>query len=133
MSPNPLSQQIAKYYICSYMVLVMNNCCYVMMKRMRRTFKVINGGCNRLIDTQLSMVILTENLAQVYITAPCCSSKICCQGNKETLDIIPNQKGINVREELLNFHSTHYSSNLMCLTVLGRGVFIPTTVAMVIC
>lgn len=47
--------------------------------------------------------------------------KICCQGNKETLDTIPNQKGINVREELLKFHSTHYSSNMMCLSVLGRG------------
>ena len=48
---------------------------------------------------------------------------VCCQGNKETLDTIPNQKGINVREELLKFHSMHYSSNLMCLTVLGRGQF----------
>ena len=59
----------------------------------------------------------------VYIITPyvLCNNVVCCQGNRETLDTIPSQKGINVREELLKFHSTHYSSNLMCLSVLGRG------------
>ncbi|MCP6116930.1 hypothetical protein NL387_26950, partial [Klebsiella pneumoniae] len=32
-------------------------------------------------------------------------------GNKETLDIIPKSKGINVRDELLKFHERWYSSN----------------------
>ncbi|XP_033611295.1 insulin-degrading enzyme-like [Cryptotermes secundus] len=41
-------------------------------------------------------------------------------GNKETLDIIPKEKGINVREELLKFHDTWYSSNIMALAVLGK-------------
>lgn len=42
-------------------------------------------------------------------------------GNKYTLDTHPRELGIDVREELLKFHSTHYSSNLMCLVVLGKG------------
>lgn len=42
-------------------------------------------------------------------------------GNKETLDIIPKQKGINVREKLLEFHNKFYSSNIMALCVLGKG------------
>lgn len=42
-------------------------------------------------------------------------------GNKQTLDIIPKQQGINVREALLAFHEKFYSANLMSLCVLGRG------------
>ena len=45
-------------------------------------------------------------------------------GNKQTLEITPRKNGIDVRKELLRFHSTHYSANLMCLTVLGRGLSI---------
>ncbi|KAJ8667813.1 hypothetical protein QAD02_009476 [Eretmocerus hayati] len=41
-------------------------------------------------------------------------------GSIETLDVIPKQKGINVREELLKFHSTWYSANIMSLSVLGK-------------
>ncbi|XP_017766941.1 PREDICTED: insulin-degrading enzyme [Eufriesea mexicana] len=41
-------------------------------------------------------------------------------GNKETLDILPKQKGINVREKLLEFHKKFYSSNVMALCVLGK-------------
>ncbi|XP_003701355.1 insulin degrading metalloproteinase isoform X2 [Megachile rotundata] len=41
-------------------------------------------------------------------------------GNKETLDIIPKQKGINLRESLLEFYNKHYSANLMALCVLGK-------------
>ncbi|KOX69206.1 Insulin-degrading enzyme [Melipona quadrifasciata] len=41
-------------------------------------------------------------------------------GNKETLDVIPKQKGINVREKLLEFHDKFYSSNIMALSVLGK-------------
>lgn len=42
-------------------------------------------------------------------------------GNKQTLDIIPKQKGINVRERLLEFHEKYYSANIMSLCVLGEG------------
>lgn len=42
-------------------------------------------------------------------------------GNIETLDTIPKEKGIQVREELLKFHNKWYSSNLMSLAVLGQG------------
>ncbi|XP_045464651.1 insulin-degrading enzyme [Harmonia axyridis] len=41
-------------------------------------------------------------------------------GNRDTLDVIPKSEGINVREELLNFHKRWYSSNLMCLSILGK-------------
>jgi insulysin len=43
-------------------------------------------------------------------------------GNKQTLDIIPKENGINVREELLKFHDTWYSSNIMALAILGKGI-----------
>lgn len=42
-------------------------------------------------------------------------------GNRETLDIIPKQKGISVREKLLEFHEKYYSANIMALCVLGKG------------
>lgn len=42
-------------------------------------------------------------------------------GNIETLDTIPKEKGIQVREELLKFHKKWYSANLMSLAVLGQG------------
>jgi insulysin len=42
-------------------------------------------------------------------------------GNKETLDTIPKERGIQVREELLKFHKKWYSANLMSLVVLGQG------------
>ncbi|KAG7462728.1 hypothetical protein MATL_G00187840 [Megalops atlanticus] len=41
-------------------------------------------------------------------------------GNKLTLETRPTKEGIDVRQELLKFHSTYYSSNLMGLCVLGR-------------
>ncbi|XP_061645273.1 insulin-degrading enzyme isoform X3 [Phyllopteryx taeniolatus] len=41
-------------------------------------------------------------------------------GNKLTLETRPSTDGIDVRQELLEFHSTYYSSNLMGLCVLGR-------------
>ncbi|KAI4457948.1 nardilysin [Holotrichia oblita] len=41
-------------------------------------------------------------------------------GNKYTLDISQKENGVNVREALLKFHSTWYSSNIMSLAVLGK-------------
>ncbi|KAJ4948270.1 hypothetical protein JOQ06_019806 [Pogonophryne albipinna] len=41
-------------------------------------------------------------------------------GNKLTLETRPCKEGIDIREELLKYHSTYYSSNLMGLCVLGR-------------
>ena len=48
-------------------------------------------------------------------------------GNKYTLETKPQELGIDVREELLKFHSNYYSSNVMSLVVLGRGknLFLP--------
>ncbi|XP_067656756.1 insulin-degrading enzyme-like [Haliotis asinina] len=41
-------------------------------------------------------------------------------GNKDTLDVIPKQNGVDVRAELLKFHSRFYSSNIMQLCVVGQ-------------
>jgi len=42
-------------------------------------------------------------------------------GNKETLLSVPLQRNQDTREELLKFHDRYYSSNVMALTVLGKG------------
>ncbi|XP_019877386.1 insulin-degrading enzyme isoform X4 [Aethina tumida] len=41
-------------------------------------------------------------------------------GNKYTLEELTKQNNINVRDELLKFHDKWYSSNIMCLAVLGK-------------
>ncbi|PFX29777.1 insulin-degrading enzyme-like [Stylophora pistillata] len=41
-------------------------------------------------------------------------------GNKLTLDTKPKEKGVSVRDELLKFHNSYYSANIMALAVLGR-------------
>ncbi|XP_011312091.1 insulin-degrading enzyme-like [Fopius arisanus] len=41
-------------------------------------------------------------------------------GNRETLYVNPKKNGINVRDELLKFHGTWYSANIMALSVLGK-------------
>uniref|UniRef100_A0A8C4NB61 Insulin-degrading enzyme n=2 Tax=Eptatretus burgeri TaxID=7764 RepID=A0A8C4NB61_EPTBU len=41
-------------------------------------------------------------------------------GNKYTLETRPNELGLDVRNELLKFHSKFYSANLMALCVLGK-------------
>lgn len=42
-------------------------------------------------------------------------------GNIYTLKTSLKEKGISVRDELLKFHNKWYSSNIMCLAVLGKG------------
>ncbi|CAG8531352.1 10171_t:CDS:10, partial [Cetraspora pellucida] len=44
-------------------------------------------------------------------------------GNLESLKDVPSKAGLNVRTELLKFHDSYYSANLMKLVVLGRGNF----------
>lgn len=41
-------------------------------------------------------------------------------GNRETLEIIAKQKGINLRSRLLEFHEKYYSANIMTLCILGK-------------
>ncbi|CAG8464961.1 16775_t:CDS:10 [Cetraspora pellucida] len=41
-------------------------------------------------------------------------------GNLESLKDVPSKAGLNVRTELLKFHDSYYSANLMKLVVLGR-------------
>ena len=41
-------------------------------------------------------------------------------GNTESLRTIPKQRGIDIRQVLLDFHRDHYSSNRMSLAVLGN-------------
>jgi len=42
-------------------------------------------------------------------------------GNLETLQDAPGREGIDVRAELIKFHSKYYSANIMKLVILGRG------------
>lgn len=42
-------------------------------------------------------------------------------GNLETLFENPKKNGQDIREELLKFHDSYYSANIMKLCVLGRG------------
>ena len=42
-------------------------------------------------------------------------------GNKLTLDTIPKQEGVDVRDALLKYHSEFYSANIMTLVVLGKN------------
>ena len=42
-------------------------------------------------------------------------------GNKLTLVTRPKENGISTRDELLKFHNSFYSANIMALVVLGRG------------
>ena len=42
-------------------------------------------------------------------------------GNLETLKTIPEKLKINIRDELVNFHSKYYSSNLMQLCIQGKS------------
>ncbi|KAH9294449.1 hypothetical protein KI387_040344, partial [Taxus chinensis] len=41
-------------------------------------------------------------------------------GNKDTLDVRPTAKGVDIREELLKFYERYYSSNLMHLVVYAK-------------
>ncbi|CCH62950.1 hypothetical protein TBLA_0I02940 [Henningerozyma blattae CBS 6284] len=41
-------------------------------------------------------------------------------GNIQTLGTIPNEQGLDIRDELLKFYNNSYSANLMKLTILGR-------------
>ncbi|KAK3340911.1 Metalloenzyme, LuxS/M16 peptidase-like protein [Neurospora tetraspora] len=41
-------------------------------------------------------------------------------GNLETLKVLPESKGVNVREKFIEFYQKHYSANRMKLCVLGR-------------
>jgi secreted Zn-dependent insulinase-like peptidase len=43
-------------------------------------------------------------------------------GNLVSLRDEPMKLGIDVRHELLKFHKTYYSANIMKLAVLGRGI-----------
>jgi insulysin len=41
-------------------------------------------------------------------------------GNTESLRTVPKQRGIDIRQVLLDFHKNHYSANRMSLAVLGN-------------
>lgn len=43
-------------------------------------------------------------------------------GNLETLMENPKKLGLDIRQELLKFHDTYYSANIMKLTVIGKGL-----------
>ena len=44
-------------------------------------------------------------------------------GSKYTLKTRPQELGVDVREELLKYHAKYYSSNLMTLAIVGKGLY----------
>ncbi|XP_071576798.1 insulin-degrading enzyme-like [Temnothorax nylanderi] len=42
-------------------------------------------------------------------------------GNKKTLDEIPKEKNIKVKDRLEHFYKKYYSANIMSLCILGKG------------
>jgi insulysin len=42
-------------------------------------------------------------------------------GNLETLLEAPKRAGQDIRQELLKFHDSYYSANIMKLCILGKG------------
>jgi len=50
------------------------------------------------------------------------TSWMLCSGNIDTLLTVPTQRSQDIREELLKFHERYYSSNVMALTVIGKGL-----------
>ena len=40
-------------------------------------------------------------------------------GNKETLGNVPESKGMNIRDMMMDFYKKHYSANLMRVTIYG--------------
>lgn len=45
-------------------------------------------------------------------------------GNKMTLFDSLREKSINVRDELIKFHAKYYSSNIMALTIVAKGIYL---------
>jgi insulysin len=43
-------------------------------------------------------------------------------GNLITLKDLPEKEGINPRDELIKFYNKYYSSNIMKLAIIGRGM-----------
>lgn len=43
-------------------------------------------------------------------------------GNKATLFDNLREKFLNIRDELVKFHAKYYSSNVMAVTILAKGV-----------
>jgi insulysin len=42
-------------------------------------------------------------------------------GNKETLEKVPKQKGINIRDELIAYHQKYYTAERMTLCIVGKA------------
>lgn len=100
------------------------------------------GGLSRSVMKPVTPITHTESLALVSCSFILVSLSILYQfvvyrcdykyqyallryldtGNKYTLKTRPLELGLDVREELLNFHSKYYSSNLMTLAVVGKGI-----------
>ena len=48
---------------------------------------------------------------------------ITCVGNRETLKVVPSEKGVDVVENLRKFYELYYSASYMTLTVISEGKY----------
>lgn len=107
---------------CSYLCICLFKLNRITVEQYRWT------RSNRLIITVVH--VKEKNIWKTNIHYTCIISLL---GNKLTLETRPSKDGIDIRQELLKFHSTYYSSNLMGLCVLGRGKSWPLTNVMCEC
>ena len=88
------------------------------------------GGFNRFVMKPATPITHTEDLVQVRLNSWVYSTTltkfrshvVVSIGSKYTLKTHPLELGVEVRDELLKFHSKYYSSNLMTLAVVGKGL-----------
>ena len=76
------------------------------------------------IDSEHQKNILSDSRRMYYINKTTAKSGHVFQkfgtGNLETLKTIPEEKKIDIRELLLDFHTKFYSANIMSVCILGR-------------
>ena len=68
-------------------------------------------------------------LKLICLTTLCLSNST---GSKYTLKTRPQELGVDVREELLKYHAKYYSSNLMTLAIVGKGLYWSTVLILMI-
>lgn len=73
-------------------------------------------------EKNLSSDVWRIKQVQRHLAKPGHAYKKFGSGNKTTLYEIPKQQNIEIRDELLKFHKQWYSSNIMSLAVIGKGI-----------
>ena len=82
----------------------------------QREIEAIESEFKKNVNSELRRVIQIE---KTELSAEGSALKRFATGNLASLITEPEAKGLNIRESLLDYHSKHYSSNLMSLCIVG--------------